>query len=79
MFCRIAIAAFAGSLLPSLAWCATLTPGVTTSEDQYVYFAYYSTNDCSSLVGLFGSVALEEVEVVLSEQAVAVAPRDQDV
>lgn len=63
MFCRIAIAAFAGSLLPSLAWCATLTPGVTTSEDQYVYFAYYSTNDCSSLVGLFGSVALEEVEV----------------
>ena len=39
------------------------TPSVTTSEDQYVYFAYYSTNDCSSLVGLLGSVALEEVEV----------------
>ena len=40
------------------------TPSVTASEDQYVYFAYYSTNDCSSLVGLRGSVTLEDIDVV---------------
>ena len=40
------------------------TPSITTSEDQYVYFAYYSTTDCSSLVGLRGSVTLEDIDVV---------------
>lgn len=62
MLSRFVVAGFLSSFLPSLVVSGEDGPDITTSEDQYVFWAYYSTTDCSSLVGLFGSVALEEVE-----------------
>jgi hypothetical protein len=62
MFSRFVIAAFLGSFLPSLVVSSGEDVNITTSEDQYVFWAYYSAADCSSLVTLSGVVALEEVE-----------------
>jgi hypothetical protein len=67
MLSRFVLAAgFLGSFLPSLVMSGGEDgpdANITTSEDQYVFWSYYSDADCSSPVGLFGSVALEEATV----------------